>query len=432
MPISQSVPKVFTNYINKQKLENVELLKIKKVKFTITQKEAYEDLHVFQYIINNSYSGREYWENQGVDFKKIYDNIGAYINSNNLVPIHEMFNLFCKQLQGIHDGHLSLSSFNNCINFGKKYKAYFADVLLEKSNDKFEVIFSKVNGLPVESIFIPQEIAGKVFRTLSPSGKEHYLLGYRSWDKIDKITISSNKKVISLPVHPCRASDSKQDEVGIFNKTTVYGFNIVTSKKFWEWDDKICDDFYNCGLSLRNESILIWNLMNNGGGNSDYPLQFIKGLNEYSYWKINCAKLNSPSISQARGVPFEDIQNKREWTLLSSANEQDNSKGIFNGALYILSNDGIASSGEAALNIARSVPNSIIVGQNSSGVGVFGDVLTYQLPYSDILMNVPYKLFLGGAKEGEGFEPDYWIDSNDVQGELIDWLKRPLDYRALR
>ena len=133
MPISQSVPKVFTDYINKQKLENVELRKIKRVKFTITQKEAYEDLHVFQYIINNSYSGREYWENQGVDFKKIYDNIGAYIKSNNLVPIHEMFNLYGKQLQDIHDGHLSLSSFNNCINFGKKYKVYFADVLLEKA-----------------------------------------------------------------------------------------------------------------------------------------------------------------------------------------------------------------------------------------------------------------------------------------------------------
>lgn len=431
MPISQNIPKAFTNYINKQKLENIELLKIRKVRFTITQEEALEDLHIFKYILNNSYSGREYWENQGIDFEKIYDNIRAYIGCNNLVSIYEMFNLYSKQLNDIHDGHLTLSVFNNCVNFGKKYIAYFTDVLLEKSNDKFEVIFSKSPQLPVGSIFIPHEVAGKVFRTLSSSGKEHYLLGDRSWDKMERLTITSNKKVISLPVHLCRTSNFKQDDVGIFNKTTIEGFNIVTSKSFSEWDDKICDNFYNCGLSLRNESILIWNLMGNVGGNSNYPLQFIKGLNEYADWIINCAELNSPSISQSKGVPFESIQNEREWKFWS-VEDRDVSKGIFNGTLYILSNDDVASSGESALNIARCVRNSVIVGQNSSGVGVFGETLTYQLPYSNIIMKVPQKLFLGGAIEGEGFEPDYWIDSTDVQGELIAWLKRPFDYRALR
>ena len=158
---------------------------------------------------------------------------------------------------------------------------------------------------------------------------------------------------------------------------------------------------------------------------------FIKGLNDYAFWKINCAVLNSPSIQQAHGTRFEDVERKREWTFYCSE-ERDLSKGKFNGTLYVLCNDSVISSGEAALNIVRSVRNYVIVGQNSSGVGTFGDTLSYHLPYSDIYMSIPCKLFLGGAKEGEGLEPDYWVDRTDVQGELISWLKDPSAYQALK
>ncbi len=77
------------------------------------------------------------------------------------------------------------------------------------------------------------------------------------------------------------------------------------------------------------------------------------------------------------------------------------------------------------MTCARSVPNCVVVGQNSSGASTFGDILSYQLPRSGIILHLPYKLFLEGINEGEGFEPDYWVDSSDVQGELLAWLKNP-------
>jgi hypothetical protein len=431
MPTYKNLPLIFEYYINNQMPTNDELIEMKKVTFTITQEEALEDLRIFQYVLDSSYSGREYWENQGVDFGNIYNNIRTYINSHESIFKQDMFNLYNEQLQGIHDGHLELLTYGRCVDFGKKYKVYFADILLEKDNYELVVIFSNVAEISVGSRFTSQQLEGKIFKTLSPSGKEHYLLGCRSWSKVDSLEISYNGKVIGLPTHPCKASYFQQDDIGVFKKDNIKGFNVVTSSRFMEWDDKIAQDFYNCGMSLRNENVLIWNLLGNSGGNSNYPLQFIKGLNEYSFWKIDCAELKSPSISQASGVPYEDIGNNRDW-MVWNAGERDTSKGVFNGTLYILANDEIISSGESALNIAKSVRNSIIVGQNSSGVGVFGDVRTYQLPYSDIRMRVPSKLFLGGAKEGEGFEPDYWIDNTDVQGELISWLKNPSSYQALR
>jgi len=431
MYIDKIVPKAFQSYINSTVIENIETLNLKKVTFTITKEEALEDLRIFKYIMDNAYSGREYWENHGIYFKNIYCNIQTYINSHELIYKQELFNLYIKQLQDIHDGHLGLLTHKDRVYFGEKYKAYFADILLRKHKDKFEVIFSKEPRLTVSTIFTSQQLEGKLFRTLSPTGEEHFLLGCRSWNEINKLTLSFDGETISLPVHPCRATDYEQDQDGIFLRSKIDGVNVVTSTRFWEWDDKIAEDFYNCGLSLRNESTLIWNLMGNGGGNSNYPLQFIKGLNEYSYWKIDCAVLSSPAIKQIQGLPLEKIQNKREWVFWN-AEERDVNKGTFEGTLYVLSNDNIASSSEAALNIAQSVKNCVIVGQNSSGVGVFGDVLTYQLPYSDIQMRVPYKLFLGGANEGEGFEPDFWIDSINVQGELIAWLKDPDNYLALK
>ena len=183
----QSIPKVFESFISQQCTEDIEILKLSKVNFMITQEEAHKDLDIFQYIMDNSYSGREYWQNHGVDFNKIYENIRSFINSHNQIHKSELYNLYYSQLKGIHDGHLSIMSHGTCGRFQCNYKAYFSDVLLEKIDDAYEVIYSSISDILVGNRFNLQQLEGKLFKTLSPTGKEHYLLGCRSWEAIDVI-----------------------------------------------------------------------------------------------------------------------------------------------------------------------------------------------------------------------------------------------------
>lgn len=424
------IPEVFKDYIRDIMPKNVEPTKIKNA-FTLTREEAIDDLQTFRYLLENAYSGKEYWESTGFDFERAYDRIKTSINSNRFISKEDMFALYCESLQGIHDGHLSLVTFDNCINFGKKYKAYFADVLLEKKNDLYTVIVSKTSEVSVGDAFTQQQLRGKTFRTLSPKDTEHYLLGCRSWNAVDVLLIVHNDKDITVPVHPCKASNYINSDYGIFKRDTVQGYPVVHSSRFSEWDADIAEEFFKCGLELRNEDAVIWDLMNNGGGNSNYPKEFVRGLNEYSYWKLDCAELHSPAINQVLGENSDETPAKREWKYWL-AGEREISKGKFSGTLYVLTNDAVISSGEGAINFAACVKDVVVIGQNTAGVGVFGDTLTYQLPFSDIRMRIPRKLFLGGAKEGEGYEPDYWIDSKDVLSELTRWLKSPEDYQFLR
>ena len=91
----------------------------------------------------------------------------------------------------------------------------------------------------------------------------------------------------------------------------------------------------------------------------------------------------------------------------------------------------VGSSGEAAISQAMNVKNCVLIGSNTGGRGTFGEILKYELPESKIVMIVPYKLFLGGPREGEGYTPHYWVDTENLLQETLKWLDNPETYTAI-
>ncbi len=95
---------------------------------------------------------------------------------------------------------------------------------------------------------------------------------------------------------------------------------------------------YQCGLSLRNESLVIRNLMGNAGGRSSYPEQFLKGLNEYAVMFTSTAILLSPPIAGAccrqRQSPAAEIECKREWRWEARAFASEGERPFCRNVLY--------------------------------------------------------------------------------------------------
>lgn len=88
------------------------------------------------------------------------------------------------------------------------------------------------------------------------------------------------------------------------------------------------------------------------------------------------------------------------------------------------------SAGEDFLSYSKSLPDITIVGENSGGVGTFGEIRSYVLPNSKIRLNFPSKIFLSKyAEEGIGFLPDYWLDSSKPEEEVSNWLNDPQNYQ---
>ncbi|MHB1485151.1 MAG: S41 family peptidase [Saccharofermentanales bacterium] len=423
-----SIPDAFTDYILepiKTEVQSHVLLR----GISLSRDEATQDFFSFRYILDNAYSGKEYFEKNGVSFNDCYNQIDEFIKQSEKISIRDLCEKYFKVFSDkLVDAHLSFICNGETLVFCKSYKAYFADIIVEKKNNIYLIASSNLEDVNNGDIIDCDR--SMLFPTLSPVDNEYYLYGIRSWEEINQVDIKINGKDHILQLHLCRSGTFIPNESRLTH-STINSINIIQTPKFsiYDADGKYCEDFaqelFACGEKLRNEKTVVWNLLSNTGGNSNYPMSLVKGLNEYAHWKCDYAVLNSPAVNSNNYKENEKLY--REWSFITSE-PYDYSKGIYDGDLYVLTNSQIASSGESAVSFAKSIKNTILIGENTRGCGNFGDTLSFRLPHTNMIMVVPHKLFLGMFREGEGFTPDFWVDNEDVQGEVIKWLSDPNAY----
>jgi len=399
------------------------LHKIKKYKGAIPRKAALGDLAQLRYVIDNRYSGKEYWERQGISFQACYAQISALIESRSEIYVSD----FCRTIHsafdiGIVDNHFCFASpMTGRLGFSKVYSAYFADILAEKIDGAYIVAASKDQRVKKGSRITNTDC---LFPTLSPAGKEYFLVGRRSWEPIGSMQLQMNDEIVVVDVHKCRASAVKKSGDICLAKEQKNGLSIVRSNccDFAPPLDKKTD-ITAIGKTCADTDRLIWDNLSNEGGYSRIPRDFIHGLNGYVCCEEYSAKLVSPLI---KGRPC-----KRKW-ILSDADHCEPEKGAYNGTLYFLMNSDTGSSGETSVLYAKSLKNAIFIGENSMGCNTFGNVASYQLKHSGIVLRVPNMINLcknpDDCAEGKGFTPDFWVDALDVQAEVIRWLRNRKTY----
>lgn len=415
------IDKIFKDYISEPR-DSV-FKDIKKYSGAISQQQALSDFEELQYIIDNRYSGKEYWEGNGISFDKCFTEIKCFVKSRNEIYISD----FCRAIHGafnvgIVDNHFSFASpLTGRLHFSKKYTAYFADIIVEKIHDRFVVIASKDNAVKPNDIV---DGTKSLYPTLSPQRKEYYLIGCRLWNECNNMKISVNGQLRDILLHRCRANEKIETKDICLQQSTVNGIPVVRSNCCdYVFPINKNDDISSIGRKYSKYDKAIWNNLSNEGGYSKIPRDFLFGLNDYVCCEEYCAKLISPIT--------ENKPCKRQWILTDSAVcERD--KGRYNGTLYFLMNSDTASSGETSILYAKSLKSVVFIGENSMGCNTFGNIASYQLSNSNIILRVPNMINLcknpDDCVEGKGFTPDYWVDSVDVQSEVISWLNNPETY----
>lgn len=155
---------------------------------------------------------------------------------------------------------------------------------------------------------------------------------------------------------------------------------------------------------------VIWDLSNNLGGNSEFARQFLQGL---SGMRPSMGRVLSLNSTLVYAKEWGEIQEK-PYGFTQEPQEQGERACLFNGTLHVIVNDRVASSGESAVFMALSLPRVVLYGCSTLGIGRFGDLCVYMLPNSYITLWCPQKAFEQAPEEGMGYEPDIWIDSQDV------------------
>jgi len=392
--------------------------RIRKYKGAILREAALRDLAQLRYVIDNRYSGKEYWERGGFSFEACYAQVRAWIGSRGEICVSD----FCRAIHsafdvGIVDNHFCFASpMTGRLGFSRVYAAWFADLLVEKIDGVYIIIASKERRVKTGGKIATPEC---LYPTLSPSGRELFLVGCRSWEPVESMRLKIDDAVVTVDVHKCRASAIKKGEDVCLAKDLKDGIDIVRSNccDFAPALDKKTD-IAAIGKAYADTDILIWDNLSNEGGYSRIPREFIFGLNGYVCCEEYSAKLTSPLV---KGRPC-----KRKW-ILSDADPREPEKGAYNGTLFFLMNSDTASSGETSVLYAKSLKHAVFIGESSMGCNTFGNVASYQLKHSGIVVCVPNMINLCGnpddCAEGKGFAPDYWVDASDVQAEVIQWLK---------
>ena len=428
---------------------------------SISKEQAFEDIEQFEYLLETAFSGREYWEKQGCDFNKIYSKLNDFVDNKETICVLDLENYMSSLLKGkTAISHFSIRG-HKYHGFEGHKSIYFTDILLNKNKKgKFIVIDSKVDSVPVGSELDDNEINEHVFPTLSPKGKEHYLVGIWSYDKVTNKALSFNGKYVNIPFHPTRLKQAKFNKSPLFKVDTIDNIPVIRLATFMPPKDNLplLESFEEYGKKLRNEEKFILNICNNDGGSAIHAMNFIRNLNTVIFNESMSAYMYSPSLSQMYAqvvindypqifkqpgveeytkqvIKHQQLLDKfkmtpqKEWDF-AITNTSDDGEGTYDGKMIILMNRKTESAAEYAVHYSKSVKNIVLVGENTYGAGVFTPGMKYYLPNSKICMQIPHEInIIPGFRESVGFVPDYWLDTNKPVEEIIKWLNNPETYQ---
>jgi len=433
---------------------------------SITRQEALEDVEILRYILDNAYSGRYYWQRHGVDFPGGYDSLRRYVmqSASSEIDTREFEQRIQSAFEGINDPHTAIIG-HETNEFFTRIRQYFASFVIAKQDGRYVVVQSADSNVPVGAEYV--DSGDKLFPTLSPAGSQHYLFGRMDTVPFEKMKVRLAQGEVSVAMHPCRIGNIQYDRFdNIIEKTSVRGVPVVRSSSFWvEGKIKELESFSEYGKQLRDQPYFIWNLLSNDGGITQYPAAFIEnfnGLQQDESWEVH---LHSTPIAQAYlpgknawsswpaawlddATPLSDIPEykrahvmqvrqeklelvanpRRYWAVVRAKPERR--LGDYKGKAVILSNYRNGSAGNNALAMSKSIPNSVIVGENSNMTYAFANTRNFSLKHSRIKLRLPGRLIINPANSVErGFLPDFWLDSEAPVEEVVEWLHHRESYQ---
>jgi hypothetical protein len=423
---------------------------------TLSPAQAKEDVDMLKYLLDTAYSGRDYWEMRGVDFDGMYKNLYAFVEERaagqeNGRPITnwDLEDRIASLVTPILDNHFGVTG--RAPHFTNRHDtAYFADILIEKRGNEYEVADSGAEGVkrgarytgPIDSLF----------RTLAPTGRDHFLAGALSYTRITRLALSFDGSPVTVPVHTCRIGRIAYQNAHDFIEEDVDGVPVLSVCSFGGRAPESMRQFINAGSDekLRRAPRIMLDLRENCGGARAYAEKFLSNLYQVPEFEAREIRQLSPPIvastladAQFNGVAanLEDNtpavfrlldQKYRKTPFIERAlfGREPDAGGIFRGEIIYLIDRRTGSAAEIATSYSRAAKNNVIVGENSAGAMAFGNVRYYLLKNSRIVLSLPSSiLLLPGFRETEGFRPDYWLDSDHPEREVARWLRDPEHYR---
>ena len=398
---------------------------------------AVEDVERLFYLLETGYAGYGYFADKG-SFEEAKARIIEELDSKPIWTNNELSNLIHKHLGFLRDSHLTIGD--------KKYANhvdYWFDTSIELEKRDEEYVFTSdnteytvvsVNGEPPDGYFFP---------SLNSGGDQIYRLGLLSDSTPEHLELvaQSNQESLNWDIE---LSSSKHQYSGLFEEKNVGGVPVIRIRTFSDHHKEYIDQFLECATRYKDEPCLIVDIRGNGGGNMAWPKQWITRLTGKQPVTLQIfTELVTETSLMGRSNYFTRLL--RYYPELEDQGYQatadgfkEHAESIENGAfdrhwssylvpsaqmipndmtLIVLVDSNVFSSGEGFISYLHQVENVVIVGENSGGALIYGQMTYHVLPNSKLEVFLPISLnFFTDLvyREEVGFYPDLWVPAEDA------------------
>ncbi len=398
----------------------------------ITNEDAIEDVEALFFLLPRTYSAYNYFGGKE-NFDVAEDNIIATLNKGKEeITIQELNDLIINNLGFIEDIHFSIGNRRTYQADILKNKSYLTsqmiaeDFLLLKDSKGYYLKDGLIKKY-LTAVDGDKDIEKYIFPTITERGEIKYtiakLVEYskieeeiyvnsqveieNSFGKISEMSVKlkyPNLNIISRPQMEGVVETISKDDVFIITVPNFIGENPLA--------------YYNTVEEAKKHENVIIDIRGNSGGDDRYIIPWMEAFAEVDNVSeyMNYESLRLFTIIK---TGFQGWQHY--YNVSKNKNLIPNDKNIF-----IIYDKIVASTGENLLNKMANMENVVLVGTNSRGCSVNGNVGLYKLPNSELPCRWGNTLFFQEQyfmPEGVGATPDIVIpnmeDALDLTLKMI-------------
>ena len=407
------------NLLSEAEVQN--LITPRQPKDTLTYTEAATDVDMFFRAFRSAYGGYYYFGEAA--WQKAENEIMAWLKGRTTVSRAEFETALADAMDFLQDAHVGIGSVDRGLDLEYEYY-YCADQNYCADDTGF-------------------------YKTAS--GTKWYFSAFSDPRVSMERTLTADGEIVYSPVLLCPVPDvtdctvtlkndagaTKTEQISwIRNESywgTYYGdvgYNFVKEDGVAYISLRSCDNYYSetlfeyaaSGSDTRDASLIIFDIRGNGGGSELYSMDWVTNFIGYS-----------PALPLAGGTRYSVLRTATGFDDGQIApgtfeNYRISGRWIENNIpIIVLVDEYVASAGESTLNYLRAMDNVTVVGSNTTGAQLCGNVMDLFLPNSGTHFRFGSGIgfqYDTSNKDFRGYEPDIWCNPKDSLDAVMKMVER--------
>ena len=393
---------------------------------SVSRDDALADVDLLFRALHNAYAAYYYFGEDKFDAAEA--EVKAWVQKQKTVNVEKLGQTINTALQFVQDAHFAIRPGEENV---KQQKAWYSYIGTEQSFFKDDSgYYRMIDGEKwyVDSLSNKSCEMSPVLRANGSLGYAPTLLCHGKAGSSDTVTLRNGDGVTRTDKIVWKANESLLDDTWDRssacyryleeNGILYLSIRLFDSRRF---ADTVLPEYAASGSKAKNCKLVIYDLRSNGGGDDRYART----------WTQNFTGAKSVEPKVAAGNRGSKLGNAAGFNWMNV--------GIFDGGVsrgnwlpndipvIVLMDSRCGSSGESALTFAKTMDNVIVIGSNSAGYQLCGNVYDYSLPRTGITACFGVSISLYGSMDNvdyKGYAPDLWCNPKTSLQSVLNMVER--------